>query len=98
MIEIWGKSEESGTLAHPGLWGWLRSWYAIICSGSLVIWVLTDKVVDPLLLDVGDVLTILDIAIKETHIFNMLLPLSLVSRSRGSSVGNPQLSATNDWV
>ena len=26
MIEIWGKNEESGTLAHPGLWGWLRPW------------------------------------------------------------------------
>ena len=24
MIKIWGKNEESGTLAHPGLWGWLR--------------------------------------------------------------------------
>ena len=26
MIEIWGKNEESGTLAHPELWGWLRPW------------------------------------------------------------------------
>ena len=24
MIKIWGKTEESGTLAQPGLWGWLR--------------------------------------------------------------------------
>ena len=24
IIKIWGKNEESGTLAHPGLWGWLR--------------------------------------------------------------------------
>ena len=24
MIKIWGKNEESGILAHPGLWGWLQ--------------------------------------------------------------------------
>ena len=24
MMEIWEKNEESGMLAHPGLWGWLR--------------------------------------------------------------------------
>ena len=27
LVEIWGKNEESGTLAHPGLWGWLRPWW-----------------------------------------------------------------------
>ena len=26
LIEIKGNSEESGTLAHSGLWGWLRPW------------------------------------------------------------------------
>ena len=25
-MDIWEKNEESGTLAHPGLWGWLRPW------------------------------------------------------------------------
>ena len=35
MIKIWGKNEESGTLAHPGLWSWLRPWDYSMCSLSL---------------------------------------------------------------
>ena len=27
LIEIWRNNVESGSLAHPGLWGWLRPCY-----------------------------------------------------------------------
>ena len=38
LIAIWGKNEESETLAHPGLWGWLRPWLQYILIVSQKKW------------------------------------------------------------